>query len=148
MGVRRNSGGSMSHDWDDTSNPLRDDPSAPNVGVRFGEPGDHGELGRANNAFALDTRGEPNNTVDSTPPAEITQWTVNTQDETPHSSPPATPTGTPYSGMTAAIRRGGLGTTALMTQELMWQCAVGGDMGKINQWKEVCVCVLATSSRG
>ena len=43
MGGRRNSGGSISNDWDDTSNPLGDDPSAPNVGVRFGEPGEHGE---------------------------------------------------------------------------------------------------------
>jgi hypothetical protein len=137
MGLRHNSGGSISNDWDDTSNPLRDDPSAPNVGVRFGEPGEHGELGRANNAFALGTRGEPTNTSDSTPPVEITQWTVNTQDETPHSSPLATPTGMQYSGMTTAIRRGGLGSTATMTQDLMWQQAVRGDTGKINQWKDV-----------
>ena len=107
------------------------------MGVRFGEQGEHGDLARADNAFAIGTGGEPNNTVDSTPPVEITQWTVNTQDEAPHSSPPATPTGTPYSGMTAAIRRGGLGTTASMTQDLAWQRAMGGDTGKINQWKEI-----------
>ena len=137
MGVRRTSGGSISNDWDDASNPLRDDPSAPNVGVRFGEQGDRGELGRANNAFALDARGEPNNAVASTPPTEITQWTVNTQDETPHSSPLATPTGAPYSGITAAIHKGGSSTVASMAQDLMWQRAVEGDAGKITQWKEV-----------
>jgi hypothetical protein len=39
--------------------------------------------------------------------------------------------------MAAAIRKGGHGTPATMTQELAWQRSVGGETNKISQWKEV-----------
>ncbi len=39
--------------------------------------------------------------------------------------------------MTAAICRGGLGSVASITQDLDWQRSVGGDTGKIRQWKDV-----------
>jgi hypothetical protein len=44
---------------------------------------------------------------------------------------------TTYSGMEAAIRKGGLGTKATIIQDLAWQRSVGGDTTKINQWKEI-----------
>jgi hypothetical protein len=142
MGQRRNSGGSMSHDWDDTSAPLRDNLSAPNVGVRFGVlTGEHamGDPATADNVFTLvGGGGGANNTATLTPPTEITQWTEEeTQNATPQGNRPATQTETPYSGMMAAICRGGLGTVASITQDLDWQRSVGGDTGKIRQWKDV-----------
>jgi hypothetical protein len=141
MGQRRNLGGSMSNDWDDASAPLRDDVSAPNVGVWFGVlTGEHaiGDPATANNVFTLVGGGGANNTVTLTPPTEIIKWTKEeTQNATPQSNRPATQTETPYSGMTAAICRGGLGTVASITQDLDWQQSVVGDTGKISQWKDV-----------
>ena len=51
--------------------------------------------------------------------------------EEPHHEPPqnilhTTNKGTPYSGMVAATRKGGLGTPATITQELTWQWSMGG----------------------
>ena len=73
MVPRKNLGNSMSNEWDNTRAPLRGDLSAPNVGSRFGEPGEHGDLARTENAFAIGTGGEPNNIAVSTPPIKITQ---------------------------------------------------------------------------
>ena len=39
--------------------------------------------------------------------------------------------------MAAVTQKGGLGTPAMIIQELTWQRSVGGDPTKINQWKEV-----------
>ena len=81
--------------------------------------------------------GGANSTAALVPPIEITQWTEEPQDKPPQNSRPATPTGSPYLGLAAAIRRGGLGTQASITQDLECQPEVGGDAGKINQWREV-----------
>ena len=60
MGQRQNLAGSMSNEWDDASIPLRDDPSAPNVGVRFRETGEYttGDLVGADNVFVLGGGGQ------------------------------------------------------------------------------------------
>ena len=51
----RSSIGSNSDPWDDASMPFRDDPSAPNVGARFGAAGEQttGDLAANKNVFAL-----------------------------------------------------------------------------------------------
>ena len=59
MGLRRNSGCSISNNWDDSSAPIRDDHSAPSVSARIGETGDQtpGEIGAFANNFALEGGG-------------------------------------------------------------------------------------------
>ena len=42
MGLRKNSGGSISNDWDDTSNPLRDDSRHPMWASVLGNKGNTG----------------------------------------------------------------------------------------------------------
>jgi len=60
-----------------------------------------------------------------------------TQNEPPNTSVTTPNKATSYSGMAAATRKDGLGTPATIIQELIWQRSVGGDLTKINQWKEV-----------
>ena len=59
MGLRRNSGGSISNEWDDASAPYRDDHSAPSVSARLGGTGDQtpGEIGAYAYVFALEGGG-------------------------------------------------------------------------------------------
>ena len=59
MGLRRNSGGSISNEWDDASAPYRDDHSAPSVSARLGGTGDQtpGEIGAYANVFAIEGGG-------------------------------------------------------------------------------------------
>jgi len=92
------------------------------------------------NFFALG-RGRAGQTDDapviSAPPNEITQqWTQESRGAEAQATDLATTT-TTYSGMGAAINRGGLGTKATITQDLAWQRSVGGDTTRISQWKEV-----------
>ena len=61
-GARRTSGGGGSlDDWDNVSNRTRDDPSAPNLGVRFGAspPGDRtaADMAAQDNIFSLEGGG-------------------------------------------------------------------------------------------
>jgi hypothetical protein len=59
MGLRRNSGGSISNNWDDASAPYRDDHSTPSMSARFGGTGDQtpGEIGAYANVFAIEGVG-------------------------------------------------------------------------------------------
>ena len=71
------------------------------------------------------------------PPTEITQWTEDIRDDPSQPSRPTIPSGQPHSGFATAIQKCGLGTQTSIKQDLDWQRAVGGDAGKITQWKEV-----------
>jgi hypothetical protein len=123
-------------DWDNASEPLGDDPSAPNVSTRFGERGDRATVDRAvNDYFFALGGGGAGPTEDapgiSAPPREITQqWTQEERGAEAQATDLATTTytateATTYSGMGAAIRKGGLGMKATITQDLAWQRSVG-----------------------
>lgn len=130
-------------DWDDASVRLQgDDPSAPDVGARFGRGGEH--TSGADNTFALGGGGgrgdedTPRDIVTNAPPREITQlslWATQTdgRDEFGYETPtkPA-----PFSGIAAATEKGGVGTPTTIPQELNWQRRVEGDPARINQWKD------------
>ena len=151
MGLRRNSGGSISNEWDDASAPYRDDHSAPSVSARLGGTGDQtpGEIGAYANVFAIEgggaaqTHDTPREIAAAVPPRDVMQWgtTERRDDENVadivQGGVRAAHRGTPYSGMATAIRKGGHGTPATMIQELAWQRSVGGETNKITQWKEV-----------
>ena len=130
---------SFDSDWDNASVQFRDDPSAPNVSARFGEQ-IRGDSEANDNAFDLNRGGrgrQPNDPtprggiLSSAPPREITQQWLTADEEDENLK------GTTYSGMAAAIQKGGLGSQANIIQDLFWQRSVGGDTAKIVQWKEV-----------
>jgi len=87
-------------------------------------------------------RGRPRD-FGSAPPREITQqWTQEERGTEAQATDLATTTytateATTYSGMGAAIRKGGLGTKATITQDLACQRSGGGNTTRINQWKDV-----------
>jgi hypothetical protein len=151
MGLRRNSGGSMSNDWDNASTPYRDDHLAPSMSARLGGTGDQipGDQGAYTNVFALkggggqQTTDTPHKISATVPPRDITHWEATEGGDDEHvpnavqEGLRAAHRGTPYSGMVTAIRKGGHGTPATMTQELAWQRSMGGETIKINQWKKV-----------
>ena len=139
------------NDWDDASVRLQgDDPSAPDVGARFGRGGE--QTSGTDNVFALGGGGRrsdeetPRKISATAPPREITQltqWTMPNEggdergDEHQLNIVHTDRTPAPYSGMAAATARGGVGTPSTIPQELNWQRLVGGELAKINQWKDV-----------
>ena len=127
-----------------------DDPSAPNVGARFGRGGDQ-TLG-TDNVFALGGGGgrrddeSPRDIVATAPPREImqlSQWTTPNEggdelgDKHPLNRVNIAKKPAPYSGITAATAKGGVGTPTTIPQELNWQQLVEGEPTKINQWKDI-----------
>ncbi len=143
QGGHRSSAATDIDDWNDASIPIGDDPSAPNVSTQFGERGDRATVDRAanENVFALGGGGTgPTNkdTLEFTAPLrEITQqWMQHegSKETNPTDRNNTTHTATEetaYSGIGTAIRRGGLGTKATITQDLTWQRSVQGDTVKI-----------------
>jgi hypothetical protein len=148
-GPRRTSVGF--NDWDDASVRLQgDDPSAPDVGARFGRGGE--QTSGTDNVFALGGGGgrredeTPRDISATAPPREITQltqWAMPNKggdelgDEHPPSVVHTARTPAPYSGLARATAKGGVRTPTTIPQELNWQRLVEGEPAKISQWKDI-----------